>query len=244
MTQTRQMAQPADVPSEALRATGITHCVKTGLKTHLTLLDGVDLSIGAGESVAIMGRSGSGKTTLLSVLGLMLRPDEGRVWLRGQDTSTLNDSSRARLRGETLGFVFQGYSLVPHLTAAENVALPLSYGARPARGERARVAQMLDAVGLAGMSKRYPRHLSGGEQQRVAIARALVRRPHVVLADEPTGALDVEAGDQVLSLLRQTANGQGSALVIVTHDPTVARAMSRVVHLTRGSLNDTGDTDA
>lgn len=244
MTQTRQTAQPTDVTSETLRATAITHSVKTGLKTRLTLLAGISLTIQAGESVAVMGRSGSGKTTLLSVLGLMLRPNEGQVWLRGHDTSTLSDSARARLRNETLGFVFQGYSLVPHLTAAENVALPLSYGARPGRGERARVTAMLDAVGLDGMGKRYPRHLSGGEQQRVAIARALVRRPHVVLADEPTGALDVEAGDQVLRLLRQTASGQGSALVVVTHDLAVASSMSRVVQLTHGSLHDAGDADA
>lgn len=197
-----------------------------------TLVDGLDLTVRPGTSVAITGRSGSGKTTLLSVLGLMHPPARGSLEVAGHAVAGLSSSRAARLRNSVLGFVFQNYSLVEHLSVAENVALPLSYGARTTRAmTRTLVGRQLDAVGLNGFDRRRPRSLSGGEQQRVAIARALVRGPRLVLADEPTGALDVATGEEVFAHLRSATVGAGAALVVVTHDPLLAASLDHQVHL-------------
>lgn len=202
------------------------------------ILDGVDVHVAPGERVAIMGRSGSGKTSLLSILGLLTTPTTGSVELLGEAVADKRDAQRARLRNASLGFVFQSYSLVRHLSAYRNVELPLRYGRRMARAERReRVLAALDAVGLVERGKAYPKHLSGGEQQRVAIARALVRRPAVILADEPTGALDVETADRVLGVLLTATREWNSALVVVTHDPQVAARMDRTIHLDQGRLS-------
>jgi predicted ABC-type transport system involved in lysophospholipase L1 biosynthesis ATPase subunit len=203
----------------------------------LTILAGVCLSVDDGESVAVVGRSGSGKSTLLSIMGLLSTPSSGSVRLWGTDCAALPDAARAALRNERIGFVFQSYSLVPHLTAAQNVALPLDYGrAVTLRAARERARTLLDAVGLAGLGHRYPRHLSGGEQQRVAIARALVRSPSLILADEPTGALDPGTATAVLDVLRSVSGARGSALVLVTHDDEIAAGMDRTVRLAAGRV--------
>ncbi|NLT53922.1 MAG: ABC transporter ATP-binding protein [Actinomycetales bacterium] len=220
-----------------IEATGLRRRVTLPGRRSLEILRGVDLSVGPGESVAVVGRSGSGKTTLLAMLGLLTPISEGRLTLLGQDVSDAGDRRRARLRNRHLGFVFQSYSLVRHLNAYRNVELPLRYGLPVGRRERRRrVTEVLDLVQLGDRARSRPRHLSGGEQQRVAIARALVRQPDVLLADEPTGALDVDTAGQVLDALREAARQRRCALVVVTHDPQIAAGMSRVVRLEDGRL--------
>lgn len=198
----------------------------------LALVAGLDLEVETGSSLAIVGRSGSGKTTLLSVLGLMRPPSGGRLWVDGQDVSRLSASAAAGARNRLLGFVFQNYSLVEHLSVFDNVALPLQYGERTTRAEtRRRVGEQLAAVGLDSFGTRRPRSLSGGEQQRVAIARALVRAPRIVLADEPTGALDASTGSTVMQHLREATTEAGSCLVVVTHDDALAGTLDRQLDL-------------
>ncbi|MCA2213107.1 ABC transporter ATP-binding protein [Jidongwangia harbinensis] len=218
--------------------TGITKVLK-GQEQDRTILSGVDLTVRAGESVAIVGRSGSGKSTLLSILGLFDRPDEGSYLLAGQDISRLPERRAAKLRSSHFGFVFQRFFLLKHLTAAQNVAMALvnGQGWLPRRERRARVLEALDQVGIAHLAKNRPARMSGGEQQRVAIARALVRRPVVLLADEPTGALDTETGTAVIEALL-AATTRGCGLVLVTHDRDHAARMDRTLDLVDGVLTE------
>ncbi|WP_425455228.1 ABC transporter ATP-binding protein [Allorhizocola rhizosphaerae] len=198
---------------------------------------GVELAVAEGESVAITGRSGSGKTTLLALLGLLTPVGEGTLAIAGRNVTNLSDRNRALWRNEHIGFVFQSYSLVRHLSAYRNVELPLRYGEGLHYRQRAqRVESALDSVGLRDRARSKPRQLSGGEQQRVAIARALVRHPAVILADEPTGALDVDTASTVLRTLRTACRERRTTLVVVTHDPQVAQGMDRVVRLMDGRL--------
>jgi len=222
--------------SALIELTGIVKTLK-GQDDPRTILGGVDLRVDAGESVAIVGRSGSGKSTLLSVLGLFDRPDSGSYLLAGQEISRIPERRAARLRSAEYGFVFQRFFLLKHLTAAQNVAMALvnGQGWLPRRERRARVLSALDRVGIAHLAKNRPAKLSGGEQQRVAIARALVREPRVLLADEPTGALDAETGSLVIDVL-QAATDRGCALVLVTHDRDHAARMGRILDLTGGVL--------
>jgi putative ABC transport system ATP-binding protein len=221
-----------------IELTGITKVLK-GQEQPRTILDGVDLSVRAGESVAIVGRSGSGKSTLLSVVGLFDRADEGRYLLDGQDISRLPERRAAKLRSSHFGFVFQRFFLLKHLTAAQNVSMALvnGQGWLPRRDRRAQVMQALDEVGIAHLAKNRPTRMSGGEQQRVAIARALVRRPRVLLADEPTGALDTETGTLVIEALL-AATTRGCGLILVTHDRDHAARMGRTHDLIDGVLTE------
>ena len=222
--------------SALIELTGITKVLK-GQQQPRTILAGVDLTVQPGESVAIVGRSGSGKSTLLSVLGLFDRPDQGRYMLDGRDISKLPERRAAKLRSSHFGFVFQRFFLLKHLTAAQNVAMALvnGQGWLPRRERRAQVMRALDEVGIAHLAKNRPTRMSGGEQQRVAIARALVRRPRILLADEPTGALDTETGTLVIeALLAATTSGCG--LVLVTHDRYHAARMGRTLDLVDGVL--------
>jgi len=198
-------------------------------------LRGIDLVVREGEFVAIMGPSGSGKTTLLGILGLLDRPTSGSYELVGQEVSTLDETRRARVRGQRIGFVFQAYNLVPRSSAFKNVELPLIYAGVPARERRDRVLAALAEVGLAGRAKHMPTQLSGGEQQRVAIARALVARPSVLLPDEPTGNLDSASAEDVLAILERV-NGQGTTIVMVTHSAEVAERASRILRLADGAV--------
>lgn len=220
-----------------LLAQELSKSVKLPSGKPLVLLRSVSLTVEGGQSVAVVGRSGSGKSTLLALLGLLAAADSGRLQIGGQEVSRLNDRDRSRLRNEHIGFVFQNYSLLGHLNAAENVALPFSQG-KPIRGTevRRRVHSVMESVGIAHLAASKPRQLSGGEQQRVAIARALVRSPGLVLADEPTGALDTATADQVLTTLVDTVKEQGAALVMVTHDRVVAERADRLVRLEEASL--------
>jgi putative ABC transport system ATP-binding protein len=203
----------------------------------MRLLDRVSLEVAAGESVAIRGRSGSGKSTLLGILGLLLTPELGRVSVRGSAVDARSDAERARIRSASIGFVFQDYALQDRLSAIQNVMLPLLSGVRTGRSATARAHECLEEVGLAGRAGARMRDLSGGERQRVAIARALVRRPPLLLADEPTGALDTSTADAVLKLLIGQARLHGAALIVVTHDTEVSRACDRVLELRDGSLH-------
>jgi putative ABC transport system ATP-binding protein len=193
-------------------------------------LRGVSLVIEPGDYVAIVGPSGSGKSTLMHLLGGLDRPSAGRLVIGGRDVSTLSPPEMARLRNETIGFVFQAFHLLPRTSAVDNVALPLVYRGVGARQRRAKAAEMLDRVGLGHRLHHRPNQLSGGEQQRVAIARALVTDPSVLLADEPTGNLDTATGNAVLGLLEDLNTTSGVALVLVTHDREVAaRARRQIV---------------
>lgn len=214
--------------------------------THPWVLDGVSLTIGAEgpEAVAIMGPSGSGKSTLLHVLAGIVAPVDGRVAWRGRDLATMRDGERTRLRRSDFGFVFQSGQLLPELPAVENVALPLLLAGQSRGRAEAQAAELLVRLGLGGMESRRPGELSGGQAQRVAIARALVGSPGIVFADEPTGALDSATGAAVMSLLIGATLGHGASLVVVTHDPEVAAACSRIVRLQDGRIVGDERTDA
>ena len=195
----------------------------------------LDLAIGAGEYVAVMGPSGSGKSTLLNLLGLLDRPNAGTYRLEGRDVTTLSAEEQARVRSERIGFVFQSFHLVPRLTAAENIALPMTLaGIGPAERE-ARVAQALQDFGLANRADHRPDQLSGGQRQRVAIARATIMQPAVILADEPTGNLDRATGDEVVRLLEEL-NAHGVTLIVVTHDAALGARAKRQLVMEDGAL--------
>jgi putative ABC transport system ATP-binding protein len=224
-----------------IELTGVAKTLR-GQGTPRVILSGVDLAVHGGESVAILGRSGSGKSTLLSLIGLFDRPDGGSYLLHGRDITRLPERKAAALRSAEFGFVFQRFFLLKHLTAAQNVAMALvnGQGWLPRRKRRAKVMAALDRVGVAHLAKRRPPRLSGGEQQRVAIARALVREPRILLADEPTGALDTETGNLVVDVLR-SATELGCGLILVTHDWDHASRMRRVLKLEGGALHEVTD---
>jgi putative ABC transport system ATP-binding protein len=203
--------------------------------TAVHALRGVDLQVADGEFVAIMGPSGSGKSTLLHILGALDRPSGGRVEIHGRRYDDLGDRALTRLRGEVFGFVFQFFNLLPTLTAAENVLLPALVAGEHPRDHAQRVDELLALVGLGERAAHVPSELSGGEQQRVAIARALLRRPQVLLADEPTGNLDSAGGAVVLRLLRRLVD-EGQTVVMVTHDAGAATLADRVVFLRDGQI--------
>jgi putative ABC transport system ATP-binding protein len=216
-----------------LRLDAISKCFRaeSGL-----VLDRLDLTLEAGEYVAIMGESGAGKSTLLNLIAGLERPDSGRVLLGGSDLLALDDDAVTRWRREHMGFVFQAFHVLPYLRVQQNVALPLDLlGARdPQRSEA--VQRMLEACGIGALATRYPRELSGGELQRIAIARALVHRPQLVLADEPTGNLDARTADQILRLLREQLRATSAGGILITHSMTAARTADRILRLEGGQL--------
>ncbi|MBP6734914.1 MAG: ATP-binding cassette domain-containing protein [Chromatiaceae bacterium] len=215
------------------RAVGLAKHV-TGPAGALTILEGLDLDIQAGEAVAILGASGSGKSTLLGLLAGLDNASAGSVWLCGQSLDHLDEDGRAALRGGRVGFVFQNFQLLPTLTARENVLLPLELTGAADASRRADEA--LERVGLTPRARHYPRQLSGGEQQRVAIARAYAPHPHVLFADEPTGNLDQATGDHIIDLLLDLRRQAGAALVLVTHDPRLAALCDRRLRMMAGHL--------
>lgn len=221
-----------------IRLERVTKTVPLADDATLDILRGVDLVVEAGEHVSIVGRSGSGKSTLLNILGLIDAPTTGAHWFDDVDVSGMRSGARDRLRGEQVGFIFQQFNLLQGRTALENVMTPLLY----ARGRRfwrrrAIAAEMLEKVGLGHRVDSMPHRLSGGEQQRVAIARSLVRDPRVILADEPTGALDIETGATVMRLLDDISSDTGAALVTITHDLAVAGLAARHYSLDAGVLS-------
>ncbi|GAB2815028.1 ABC transporter ATP-binding protein [Actinoallomurus bryophytorum] len=212
------------------------HDVRKTYPGPVEVLHGIDLTIERDEQVAILGPSGSGKSTLLNLIGILDRPTSGTLVVNGQDTAALTDGRLAGLRATTIGFVFQQFFLLDYRTALDNVADGLLYTATPLRERRRRAAEVLDRVGLGGRFGHRPAQLSGGERQRVAIARALVGRPTLVLADEPTGALDTANGAAVLELLGEL-HDDGTTLIVITHDPSVAAAMDREIHIRDGRIH-------
>jgi putative ABC transport system ATP-binding protein len=200
----------------------------------VTILDGVTLDVAEGEVLAVTGPSGSGKSTLLGLIAGLDRPSSGSIVVDGADITRLDEDALARLRRDTIGFVFQSFHLIPTLTAAENVAVPLELASRG--DAAARAVELLDAVGLADRAHHYPSQLSGGEQQRVALARAVSLRPRLLLADEPTGNLDSNTGGQIVELLLALRREFGATLVLVTHDHALTRHADRVVRLRDGRL--------
>jgi putative ABC transport system ATP-binding protein len=201
----------------------------------VTAVRDVSLDIAAGDHIAVSGPSGCGKSTLLHMLGCVDTPTGGTLLFEGKDVASLSDRARSLLRLKSIGFVFQRFFLLPMLTAAENVELPLSEAGVPAADRRQRTRELLDYVGLAARADHRPSQLSGGEMQRVAIARALANRPRLLLADEPTGELDQTTGEHIASLLDRV-NADGTALVIVTHDPTLAARARRVLTMRDGQV--------
>ena len=206
-------------------------------------LDGISLTIDRGEFVAIVGQSGSGKSTAMNIIGCLDVPTSGTYRLGGVDVSTMNDEQQADIRNKMLGFICQQYNLIPKLTVRENVELPLLYAGIGAEERRRRAEESLERVGLAGKERNLPSQLSGGQQQRVSIARALAGNPSVILADEPTGALDSRTGREVLGFL-QKLNAEGDTVVLITHDNSIAVKAKRIVRLQDGSIIYDGDAKA
>ncbi|WP_209341873.1 ABC transporter ATP-binding protein [Flavonifractor sp. AGMB03687] len=203
-------------------------------------LDGISLTVDQGEFVAIVGQSGSGKSTAMNIIGCLDVPTAGTYHLGGVDVSTMDDDQQAEIRNKMLGFIFQQYNLIPKLNVLENVELPLLYAGVSGSERRERALQALERVGLADKCKNLPSQLSGGQQQRVSIARALAGKPSVILADEPTGALDSRTGREVLGFL-QKLNAEGDTVVLITHDNSIAVKAKRIVRLQDGKIIYDGD---
>jgi putative ABC transport system ATP-binding protein len=228
------MIEKNDILIETINLTKIY-----GESTKVCALEGINLQVKHSEFVAITGPSGSGKSTLLNLLGTLDSPTSGQVWIGGVDVSKLRDNALADFRRAHIGFIFQLFNLVPSLTARENVMLPLLPYRQQGHDLKARSEELLDLVGLASRMKHLPSQLSGGEQQRVAIARALINEPDLILADEPTGNLDSQAGAEIVGLLRQMNREQGVTVVLATHDQTIANQADQLVRLTDGQIHPT-----
>ncbi len=218
-----------------LKLTDIRRSYRVG-PVATEVLRGVDLEVDAGDLMSIMGPSGSGKTTLMNIIGLLDRPTSGACLLDGRDVSGLRDDELSALRNRHIGFVFQSFHLLPQLTALENVCLPLVYRGAGRPEMRRRAQEILERVGMADRTGHRPDQLSGGQKQRVAIARALVGEPALLLADEPTGALDTDTADEVMALLRRLNEERGITILIITHDPSVADRCVRQTRIRDGRL--------
>ena len=225
----------AVVATDMLDVEGVTRTFGSG-RTATQALRGVSFTVGSGQLVALRGRSGSGKTTLLNVVGGLDRPDGGRVRVAGQDVTAMSAHERMAMRRTSVAFVFQSFGLIPILSAAENVGVPLRIAGVAAKEREQRVRLMLDIVGLSDHAKQRPGELSGGQQQRVAIARALAGRPQVLLADEPTGQLDSETGKQIMRLLRTVVQSEGVTALVATHDPNLIGIADSVLELEDGKI--------
>ncbi len=206
-----------------------------GKESEVRALDGVNLSIDRGEFVAIIGASGSGKSTLMNILGCLDIPTYGDYWLDGTDITDRTDRELANLRNREIGFIFQGYNLIPALTAYENVELPLIYQGISGSRREERIMEALEKVGMADRWKHKPAEMSGGQQQRVAIARAIATHPPIIMADEPTGALDSKTGKHVLEILHDL-NEDGSTIILITHDNGIAATAKRIVRISDGRI--------
>lgn len=229
------MSASSDAPDAVVELRGVHKTYRLGQHV-IPALRGVDLAVRRGELLALTGPSGSGKSTILNLAGLIDAPDSGDIVLGGRPIDGLDETARTRLRRDALGFVFQSFNLVPVMTVAENVDYPLFIAGVPAAERRERVAAQLAAVGLHDHARHRPDALSGGQRQRVAIARALIKRPLLVIADEPTASLDSVTADQMLELMRERCHAEGAAFVIATHDSRLTRRCDRVLALLDGRL--------
>ncbi|MDH4139913.1 MAG: ABC transporter ATP-binding protein [Coriobacteriia bacterium] len=213
---------------------------RLGKDNFVDALRGASLEIMPGEMTAIMGPSGSGKSTLMHIAGCLDAPDSGEVWLSGRRVDRLRGRALARIRGTEVGFIFQGFNLVPTMSALENVALAAEYAGASRKEASRKAAELLELVGLADRAKHSPTELSGGQQQRVAIARALVNDPKIVMGDEPTGDLDTATSDEIVRVMRRICEERGTTFLIVTHNPEVARACDRTIRMRDGVIEDHG----
>ena len=220
-----------------IRTLGLGKVYAPGTEAEVVALDNVDLEIAHGEFVSIMGASGSGKSTLMNIIGCLDRPTAGRYECNGVDVAGLDAEATARLRLENIGFIFQGFNLLSRMDALHNVMMPLSYSNTPLKERAARAREALEAVGLGGRTQHRPGEMSGGQQQRVSIARALINNPPLLLADEPTGALDSKTGEDVLRLF-ESLKDQGHTIVLITHDPEIARHADRICVMKDGALHE------
>jgi putative ABC transport system ATP-binding protein len=205
-------------------------------KVKVRALDDVSLSVRRGDFISIMGPSGSGKTTLLDVLSALLRPTGGEVYIKGKPISKMNDDQLAQVRGKTIGFIFQTFNLIPRMSALENVMLPLWFADMPAGERQLKAEKILTEVGLGERMNHKPNELSGGQRQRVAIARALAVEPDVIVADEPTGNLDTVSGNQILEIIRELNEKKGKTVLMVTHEPDIARLAQETLFLRDGKI--------
>ncbi len=219
---------------EILSMKDIVKCYEVGEEQQV-ILDHISFSVQEGEFVSILGPSGSGKSTMMNILGCLDVPTSGQYILSGHDVANLEEAQLARIRNREVGFVFQSFQLLPRLTAIENVELPLIYAGVHTAQRRKRASEMLERVGLSQKIEHYPNQLSGGQQQRVAIARAMVTQPTILLADEPTGALDQKTGLQVMELFKEL-HQEGRTIIMITHDEKIAQNASRIVRILDGKL--------
>ena len=227
-----------------LEADAVGRVYRMGADVEVRALKGVTFRVDAGDYVAIVGSSGSGKSTLLNLIGALDRPDSGHVRYDGRDVREMNDTELAELRNRRIGFVFQSFHLLSRMTALENVAMPLVYRTSSPKERRARARAALESVGLGDRMDHRPTELSGGQQQRVAIARALVTEPALLLADEPTGNLDTATGEEIMGLLEGIQRERGMALVVITHEPEIARRAKRRIELRDGLIVADGASGA
>ncbi|MEM7821781.1 MAG: ABC transporter ATP-binding protein [Candidatus Aenigmatarchaeota archaeon] len=205
-------------------------------EVEVKALDSVNLKVNKNEFLAITGPSGSGKSTLLHIIGCLDRPTKGKVFLEGKDVSGLNDAELARIRGMKIGFVFQFFNLYPTLTALQNVELPMMIVEKDKNERKKRALELLKVVGMEKRAEHLPSQLSGGERQRVAIARALANNPSIILADEPTGNLDSKTGKEIIMLMSRLREEEGKTVVVVTHEPNIARYAERIIYLSDGKI--------
>ncbi len=210
--------------------------------TEVHALDGISMKIYKGEFVAIVGQSGSGKSTCMNIIGCLDVPTSGKYYLRGIDVGTMQDDEQAEIRNKELGFIFQQYNLIPKINVRQNVELPLMYAGLPEKEQTRRALESLERVGLRSKSENMPQQLSGGQQQRVSIARALAGDPSIILADEPTGALDSKTGRDVLEFLKKL-HTEGNTIVLITHDNTIAAQAERVIRIQDGRVTYDGEPD-
>lgn len=222
-----------------LKTEGLMKLFRTE-EVETTALDDINLSVAEGEFTSIMGPSGCGKSTLLHILGLIDNPDGGRYWFLDEEVSSYSERQRANLRKENIGFVFQSFNLIDELTVYENVELPLIYTKIPSQDRKVKVVAVLEKMDMAHRAKHFPQQLSGGQQQRVAVARAIVNQPNLILADEPTGNLDSEHGEEVMRIL-SGLNDEGTTIVMVTHSPDDAAVGKRIVRMLDGKIVSESD---
>lgn len=229
--------EPMPMVPPVIETRGLRKVYSEGSEAEVVALKGVDLVINRGDFVAIMGPSGSGKSTLMNLIGCLDTPSDGLYACDGIDVATLDAEELATLRREKIGFVFQGFHLLPRMSALDNVAMPLGYARIPPHERRERAQAALESVGLGERSHHRPNELSGGQQQRVAIARALINQPPILLADEPTGALDSKTGEEILSLFKQLRD-DGHTVVLITHDQEVAEHADRIFVMRDGEMHE------
>ncbi len=219
---------------------GIVKRFYIGQPNELEILHGIDLKVGVGEFISIMGASGSGKSTLMNIIGVLDRPTEGKYYLEGQDVGEQGDPELSRIRNKEIGFVFQTYNLIARTTARENVELPMLYAGIGKKERRERAEELLEIVGMEDRMMHRPDELSGGQKQRVAIARAMANDPSVILADEPTGSLDSKTGHMIMDIFHRFHREQGKTILLITHSEDLAKETERIIHLRDGAVVNTG----